>query len=320
MRDISKASGVSLSTVSRVLTGDTLFRVREETRRNVLDTAKRLGYQYVAREQTEKIVGCLLSFTAEKYSDQYFLSILSSVKADLQNAGCSLSTLYTAGEVEKIEEMLKPESLAGLIVFDDTLAFDKFERLKSAVPCIVGVDTDYRGIDNICHDVYRTGLLAMEHLMERGHKRIAYVGGDERAMHGRSFAYADLMQLRGYPTPPDYIMDCGWEPERCHDMVLELCARKDRPTAIFAGSDNLAIAVLSAVHSLGLKTPDDVAVIGVNNLEFSAYTSPPLTTVAIPMEEIGTAAAETLLRRISGFKGLPVNVFYPTSLIVRQST
>ena len=321
MREVSKASGVSLASVSRILAGDPLFRVRTETRQKVLEAAKQLGYQYNAREHAKiRKVGCALSFTAEKYLDKYFSTILSAIENNLHKAGCSLSTLSIAGNFEETEEMLRWESLSGLVLFDDTLTTDKLERLNSVVPCIVGVDTDYKGIDNISHDEYRTGVQAMEHLMERGHRRIAYIGGGERALHGREFAYADLMQRSGFPILPGYMMDCSWELDRCHDMILQLCAREDRPTAIFAGSDNLAIAVLSAVQSLGLSTPDDLAVVGVNNLDFSAYTSPTLTTVSIPMEEIGAAAAELLLRRIGGFAGLPVRVLYPTTLIVRNST
>jgi len=320
MRDVSRESGVSLSAVSRILSGDQQFQVRDETRQKVLNTARDMGYRHVKRGKSKNNVGCMLSYTAEKFSDEFFLTILSAIKNSLHEAGCSMAPLYTTGEIDAVEEMCRKEMLAGLILFEDTLDIDSMERLKSSVPCIVGVETDYKGIDNISHDKYMTGVLAIEHLMERGHRHIAYIGGDERSIHNRSVAYSDVMSLRGFPTPPDYFMDCNWEPDRCHDMILELCARKERPTAIFAGSDNLAIAVLSAVSALGLSTPDDVAVVSVNNLDFSAYTSPPLTTVSIPMEELGVAAAEMLIRRINGFSGLPVKIIYPPTLIVRQST
>jgi len=320
MRDVARLSGVSLAGVSRILADDPLFHVREETRRRVFEAAGQLGYAHARVRGEAKKIGCVLSFTAEKYSDKYFSTILSAIDKELQKAGCSPVSLYTSGEIDRTEDKLKRDALSGLLLFDDTLSADALDRLKRAVSCVVGVDTDYEGIDNVSHDKYRTGLQAVEHLMARGYRRIAYIGGEERALHGRDFAYADLMELRGFPIPPGYIMDCGWEPERCRDMIARLCAREDRPTAIFAGSDNLAIAVLSAVHSLGLSVPGDVAVIGVNNLDFSAYTSPTLTTVSIPMEEIGTAAAELLLKRIGGFAGLPVKMLYPTRLVVREST
>jgi len=319
MREVSKESGVSLTSVSRILAGDRSFHVREETRQKVLDTAQKLNYRYVKRETSIIKIGCMLSYTAEKYSDEFFSTILTSIGNSLQETGCSPASLYTTSEIDKVEDLCKQKSLSGLILFEDTLDVDSMERLKSSVPYIVGVETDYEGIDNISHDKYATGVQAIEHLMKRGHKRIAYVGGDERSIHNRSVAYSDLMALRGFPTPPEYFLDCGWEPDRCHDLIFELCAQKNRPTAIFAGSDNLAIAVLSAVRALGLSTPGDVAVVGVNNLDFSAYTSPPLTTVSIPMEEIGTAAVEMLLRRINGFSGLPVKIMYPPKLITRQS-
>ena len=320
MRNVAKLSGVSLSSVSRILSNDPLFHVREDTRKRVYEAAGQLGYQYTQPHAALKKIGCILSFTAEKYSDKYFLSILSAIEKKIQEAGCSLTSLYDFGSIENTVEKIKQESLSGLMLLDDSISADNLELLKSAVPCVLGVDTDFQGVDNVSHDNYKTGIQAMEHLMERGHRRIAYVGGEERTLQGRECAYVDLMALRGFPVPPGYIMDCGWEPDRCHDMILNLCARDDRPTAIFAGSDNLAIAVLSAVHALGLSTPGDVAVIGVNNLDFSAYTSPTLTTVSIPMEEIGTMAAELLLRRLDGYTGLPMRVLFPTKLIVRHST
>ena len=320
MRDISKESGVSLASVSRILSGDPGFQVREETRKRVRDAAQKLGYRSSAHARAGAKIGCLLSFTAETYSDKYFMTILSAVSRDLQNAGCSLSPMYTAGDIDKMDEVLKTESLSGLILFDDTLSADDLERLRANVPYIVGVDTDYKGIDNVCHDEYRTGTLAVEHLIGRGHERIAYIGGDERSLNSRRYAYVNFMNLHGFSILPGYLMDCGWDPEKCHDMILELCSGRNRPSAIFAGSDNLAIAVLSAIHELGLEVPDDVAVVGVNDLDFTAFTSPTLTTVSIPMEEIGSAAVELLLRRIKGYTGLPIRMLFPTTLIVRQST
>ena len=320
MRAVSEESGVSLTSVSRILSGDPGFQVREETRRRVLDAAQRLGYRNNARARDGAKIGCLLSFTAEAYSDKYFMTILAAVNRDLQSAGCSLSPMYAAGDITKIDEMLRRESLSGLILFDDTLSADDLERLKDTVPYIVGVDTDYKGIDNVSHDEYRTGVLAVEHLIERGHNRIAYIGGDERSLHSRRYAFVNSMNLHDFSIPSGYLMDCGWDPDKCHDMILGLCSGKNRPTAIFAGSDNLAIAVMSAIHELGLEAPGDIAVVGVNDLDFTAFTSPALTTVSIPMEEIGSAATELLLRRIKGYTGLPVRMLFPTTLIVRQST
>jgi len=320
MRDVSNESGVSPATVPRILAGDPNFQVKEETHQRKHDAAQKPGYSNSLHTRLDAKVGCLLSFTAETYSDKYFMTILSALNRVLSDAGCSMSPMYAAGDIEKIEQMLLAESLIGLILFDDTLQADDPERFKKTVPCIVGVDTDFNGIDIVGHDKYRTGILAAKHLIERGHKRIAYIGGDERSLHSRRYAYANSMNLHDLPILPGYLMDCGWEPDKCHNMILELCSGENRPTAIFAGSDNLAIAVLSAVQELGLEVPGDVAIVGVNDLDFTAYTSPTLTTVSIPMEEIGSAAAELLLRRINGYTGIPTRMLFPTTLIVRQST
>lgn len=315
MRDVAKLAGVSPAGVSRILSNDPAFRVKEQTRQRVLAAAEELNYSVPGRAEAEtKKIGCVLSYTAKQYSDQYFMTILSSINQALHGSGCSLVSMFSKDEIS--EE--KISGLSGLFVFDDTL--DDIGRFKSAVPCVVGVDTDYPEIDNVGHDLYRTGLQAVEHLIQCGHSRIAYIGGGECALLGREQAFRDLMGQHGFAVPDGCVMDCGWKPELCYDMVKELCSQKDRPTAVFAGSDNLAIAVLSAVHSLGLSSPGDVAVSGVNNLDFSAFTSPSLTTVSIPMEEIGAIASELMLRRIGGFSGAPMKIFFPTTLIVRDST
>jgi DNA-binding LacI/PurR family transcriptional regulator len=285
----------------------------------VLDAAIRLGYIYPREQAASRKIGCVLSYTADKYSDKYFTGILAAADKALAGTGCALSSFFNLGELLKSEDKIKSEGFAGFILFDDSLSEEKIAWMQTLARCVVGVDTDYPGIDNVGHNHYRTGLLAMEHLIRRGHERIAYIGGDDRSLHGRESSYLDYMKQRNLTVPPDYILDCSWEPERCYEMTARLCARRDRPTAIFAGSDNLAIAVLSAIHAHGLSVPGDIAVVGVNNLDFSAFTSPPLTTVSIPVEEIGKTAIELLLRRINGFRGLPMSVFFPTTLIVRES-
>lgn len=320
MRDVAKLCGVSPASVSRILSEDGSFKVRETTRRKVLDAANQLGYVHPNADMGIKRIGCALSYTAERYSDKYFSTILSAAEKALLGTGYTLSLFYTIAELAGDGEKLKRDSPAGLLLLDDALPPDRLEKLNGIVPHMVGVDTDYEGIDNVSHDKYRTGRQAMEHLIGRGHSRIAYIGGEECALLGREHSYIDLMSLRNFAMPEDYILDCNWDPDRCYEMTVRLCSRDDRPTAIFAGSDNLAIAVLSAVYSSGLTVPGDVAVVGVNNLDFSAFTSPPLTTVSIPMEEIGAAAVSLLLRRIGGFTGIPMHILFPSKLIVREST
>jgi len=321
MRDVSNASGVSLASVSRILAGDPSFQVREETRQKVIDAAKELGYAYESNLRTNiKKVGCILNSVAEMYTDQYFATIFSAVDSNLQKSGYSMSSLYTAEDVENLAKQLYMDKLSGLIVFDAKMDLEDMMHLKKSIPHIVGVDTTYRGIDNVAHDDYTTSALAINHLIERGHKRIAYIGGGERSPHGRAFAYNYLMGSNNLPILEDYVLDCGWDPKRCYDLALNLCMRNDRPTAIFAGSDNLAISILSAINEAGLSSPADVAVASINNLDFSAYTTPSLTTVSLPMNEMGAEAANMLLRRINGHDGLPVTVQFHATLIVRSST
>lgn len=314
MRDVAERSGVSLAGVSRILSGDPSFNTKESTKRRVLEAARELKYSVPERTRAKtKKLGCILSYTAKQFSDEYFMTILASINRFLSDTDCTITSLFSREEIsgEKLD------GLAGLFVFDDSL--ENIDMLKHRVPCVVGVDTDYPETDNVGHDYYRTGLHAVERLLSRGHMHIAYIGGAESTLLGRERSYMDALSQHGIEIPESYVMDCGWEPERCFKMVTELLKREDRPTAVFAGSDNLAIAVMSAAQTLGLSIPGDVAVVGVNNLEFTAFTSPPLTTVSIPMEEIGTAASELMLRRLVGYSGMPMKILLPTRLVARDS-
>ena len=104
-----------------------------------------------------------------------------------------------------------------------------------------------------------------------------------------------------------------------YDKTTELLKSKNVPTALFVASDHMAIAAISAIHSMNLKVPDDISVIGISDIEASKYLNPPLTTVGIPQRDIGEIAAHTLIQRIEGDKTFPKQIYVPTKLIVRNS-
>jgi LacI family transcriptional regulator len=164
----------------------------------------------------------------------------------------------------------------------------------------------------------------MNYLIGKGHKRIAFLGGalvtGDVYSDKRCKGYLDALRSAGIKEDISLIKDCEWDFEMCHAKTLELIDSPDRPTAIFTVSDINGIIALNAIHERGLRVPEDIAVVGLNNIEMSKYTNPPLTTLSVPLTEIGRVAADTLLARIKGDTSLPKKIILPTELIVRSST
>jgi len=166
--------------------------------------------------------------------------------------------------------------------------------------------------------------MAVQHLIEKGHKKIGYIGGSGMSGNIKSSqryrGYYSSLHAAGLPVNPDWIIDCAWDENLCMQKVSELCQQKDSPTAFFVASDLMAMAALSSLYNIGIAVPDKVAVIGLSNIEISKYSNPPLTTIEIPTKEIGMVAVDLLLARINGYQLLPRKVILPTNLILRNST
>lgn len=128
------------------------------------------------------------------------------------------------------------------------------------------------------------------------------------------------MQLRNLPLRPEWILDCYWKRESCHQRTLELLDMDERPTAILCGSDHMAAIVLNTLYEQRIHVPDQMAVVSIRDLEFARYTTPPLTSVYVPSMEMGRFAAETVLNRLAGDTSSKKHTLFPVSLSVRKTT
>lgn len=334
IRDVAKKANVSIATVSRVINNDTKYKITDETRNRVLDAIKALDYVAASRipkRGTENPasnsgykVGVVLSVTKKKYNDPYFMSILSGIEKRLQERGGSVSFIKTGVELRDRENLISAfqEPISGMILME-TLSPDIFEYVRSHTPYIVGIDTLSQDIDNVGYDHYHAAVVATKHLIAQGHTRIGFIGGSGESddiMNSRRFqGYYIAMTSAGLPVERKWILNCEWDEDICAEQVDDLCKTGDLPTAIFASSDLMAIVAMNSLFKNGLSVPHDVAVIGVSNIDISKYTTPPLTTVHIPTEEIGIIATDQLLSRIGGNDLPPQKILLPTSLLIRGS-
>lgn len=334
IREVAKMANVSTATVSRIINNDTKYKITDATRERVWEAVRALDYSIPVRtpkqskevnvQNTPHKIGCILSVTKKKYNDPYFMSIFSGIEKRLQEKGCVISFIKTGAELDDRNALISAfqEPVAGMIMME-TLNPEQFEYVKTLVPHIVGIDTMQEGIDNVGYDHYQAALLTTRYLISRGHTKIGFVGGSggpADLMNSRRFqGYYIAMSSAGLPVEKKWTLNCQWDEDLCAAQVDALCQSDDMPTAIVAASDLMAIVTMNSLFRNGLSVPNDVAVVGISNIDMSKYTTPPLTTIHIPTEEIGIVAADMLLSRINGNDVLPQKILLPISLLVRGS-
>lgn len=337
IRDVAKLANVSTATVSRVVNNDTTYKITDETRAKVWKAVTQLDYKFNLSSdrltptkeslsiKTGIKIGCVMSVTKNKYNDPYYMSILSGAEERLFSKGYDLSFVRTGLELEDNKNLFNTfnESITGLILME-SLNSETYEYVRKQVPHIVGIDTVRGEIDNVGYDHYHVASIAVNHLIEKGHSQIGFIGGS--GLKGnikesqRYRGYYSTMHAAGMTVNPDWVIDCMWDETVCTEKVDYLCETKNYPTAFFVASDLMAMAALSSLYNNGISVPAEVAVIGLSNIEVSKYSNPPLSTIDVPTKEIGMVAADLLLERINGSDLLPKKVILPTSLVIRSST
>ena len=333
IRDVAELAGVSPATVSRVLNNNQTYKITDETRQNVLRAVTKLGYTPLIKKSDKSCppatdqrfsIGCLLATTRGKYRDPYYLSILSGIEEEMERQGGVVSLIHTEQELED-PEILNRVLEAGLdgLVMMRPLEESLFSRLRSRIPNIVGIDTGHMPIDNIEYDHFRVSRMAVEYLYQKGYREIGFIGGGtthqpmKRSRRYRS--YLETMNELGLEIRPEWIFDCRWDDRECMEQITAAAAGPGLPRAIYASSDLMAMAALRAMYQLGIRVPEQVAVIGMTDIEMSQYANPPLTTIHVPVEELGRTCAKVLAERIRGDRSLPKRIILPSELVPRDS-
>jgi len=187
----------------------------------------------------------------------------------------------------------------------------------------VGVDTGHVPIDSVEYDHHRVSRMAVEYLYKKGHRQIGFIGGglwgSSLELSRRFRSYRETMRDLGLEIRPEWVIDCEWDDKTCMRLVDRIARSGRMPTAFYAASDLMAMAALRALYIAGIRVPQDVAVMGMSNIEMSQYANPPLTTINVPTVEMGIAVARTLMGRIHGDTTLPKHILLPSALVERDS-
>ena len=314
-RDVARRAGVSPGVVSYVVNNGPRA-TSPETRARVLRAIQELDYHphAFARGLRSRRTHTVC-FLARDYSpldlfvSPYSAGVLTGLAAELKERGYYLLVhpLLIGEDLDDLAVLLRSGRVDGLVVrlveaaasANDAL----LELIASArVPCVcLEQPPDRRfGFDSVVFDSAAGAYAATQHLISRGHRRIAHLQGDPGydSARERRRGYEQALSDAGLPVDPELIKGGSWEPSTADTAVEALYALSDPPTAIFAANDNLAFRALGVLHLAGRRVPDDVALIGFDDIPLAQEIVPPLTTVRIPLVEIGRRASRRLLELV----------------------
>lgn len=328
IKDVAREAGVSVATISRVVNGSAV--VREATRRHVLDVAARLGYSphgaarslITSRTNT---IGALLP----DLHGEFFSEVIRSIDRAAHHGGFHL-LLSSAhdGEREIVTSFRAMRGrVDGLIVMSPDLdARTAVHSFPAGFPVVLlNCPAEREGYDSIVIANYHGARAAVDHLLDLGHRHVAMITGRERNHDAseRLRGFRDAMREAGIPAGEvveaagDFTEESGFRAAR------KLLHSERRPTAIFAANDSMAIGAISALREAGVLVPDEMSVVGFDDIPMARYMNPPLTTVHVDISALGTLATDRLLEQIrneSGSQGERRQEVVPATLIVRGSS
>lgn len=327
--DIAKKAGVSSATVSRVLNYDESLSVSDDKRKLILEIAEKLDYQTPRKRRSNTglnmRIGLIHWYTLrQELEDPYYMSIRLGIEKTCYDHKIDMVKIYNPEEHD-FEHM---ESLDGLIAigkFHDR----EIERFKRVSPNIVFVDSSPREMefDSVVSDLAAAVENALGYLIGQGHSHIGYIGGQEfigpeKVPLGecRLETFREYLRKRGLLDEKQVLVG-AFVAESGYQLMKKTIGESEKlPTAFFFGSDSMAIGGLRALNEAGLRIPQDVAVLGINDIPTAKYMSPPLSTVRIHKEFMGETAVELLLERLLKKREIAKKVVVPTVLVEREST
>lgn len=338
-KDIARIAGVSRSTVSRVI--NNYPNVPDETREKVLKVINEYNYVPHASARTlagykNRIIGLFIIDIVEKEfgiknkitKSPYYLNFTSSVIGAASEKGYKVLVhiINNAERYDEIMECFYNKTISGGIFIGHSDEDSVINKLIEEKYKIALIDRDLRLYKDckciiVNSDNFNGAYNATKYLIELNHKKIAHITGDMNK-------FSSIERLRGYKKALEdfnidvndnmivnskFIEKCGYE------STKKLFSRKIKPTAIFASNDKIAIGALNAIEELGLKVPEDISIIGFDDIEESKYLNPPLSTVKMELTEMAEIATNTLIRSIEN--DIYISAYYdvPVSLEIRQS-
>jgi LacI family transcriptional regulator len=320
---VALAAGVSPSTVSRILNGTAV--VNDAKRKAVEQAIQQLGY--IPNLNARGLAGgrsLSVGVVTQALDSPFYGTALRGIEDELEKT--NYQCLFTSGHWDaKAEarciETLRSRRVDGIIVLTGRLSNQMLKNYAKALPIVItGRELAATGIASLKFDDYQGALLAVQHLIDLGHRRIAFIAGHPQHPDSkeRLQAYKDALAAADIAYDPALFAQGNYSEDSGQAATAALLSQRTPFTALFASNDQMAFGAAVALHRQGLRVPDDISLVGFDDLPNSPYVVPPLTTVHQPAYELGQLAAQAMLQLLSG--KAHDGVVPAPRLVCRQST
>jgi len=324
MREVARRAGVSPATVSRVL-NRTLY-ISPNTRQRVLEAVRQLNYfKNVHARRLATGRSDLFALVISEIANPYFPEIIRGFQAAAWDRGFDVllcNTEYQPSRTESVLRKLMESDVRGVAIMTSSVGKHQTSELSSAgiglVFCNLGPPANL--VSNITIDYQRGILQAIDHVVALGHRHAAVIAGpgDNRtAITIRNALVSGLRQRNLHPQP---VIDCNYRVDAGASAVGAVLAEARKPTVIFCGNDLIAMGAMNALETAGVRVPEDVSVIGIDDISFAFLARPPLTTISVPREQLGVLAFQALDKMLKLKRKKGTESYLQTQLIVRKST
>lgn len=326
MKDVARLAGVSTSTVSHVINNNRF--VSDAIREKVTSAIDSLNYAPSALARSLKLnqtrtIGMLLTAS----SNPFYAEVVRGVERSCYERGYSLILCNTDGDAERMNrsmETLLQKRVDGLLLMcteNHRPSQDAISRYPS-LPIVMMDWAPFGAANDVIQDnALLGGVMATQYLISQGYRRIACITGplDKTTSVQRLDGYRQAMQQAGLAVLPGYEVSGDFEFASGLPAMEQLLALPQRPEAVFASNDAMAVGVYQALYKEGLRVPDDIAVIGYDDIQLAQYMTPPLTTIHQPKDSLGELAIDTLLHRLKEPETAPQILVLTPELVVRSS-
>ncbi len=326
IKDIAREIGVSASTVSRALSNSPL--VNRETKERVHQVARRLGYERneLARALVMGSSGAV-GLVVPDITNPFFSDVARGVGEIAERVGCGVILCNTDGRTDRelsYVRLMRRKRVDGLLLCSTTIDAPYLREVEEGKTPFILVSRLCSNPDLpfVITDDTRGARLAVEHLIALGHERVGFIGGPEnvQASRDRFLEYSVVLKEHGYPLVDAWHHLAGFTQAAGREAGQRLLSLADRPTAVFAANDVTALGVLEVAEGFGLRVPEDLSIIGYDDIVYASLPRIQLTTIAQPAVEMGQIAADWLFSRISSDEVPMLQRVLNPRLVVRSTT
>ncbi len=322
--DVARLAGVSTATVGRVVNGQDDI-VREKTRQRVLDAIGQLGYErnsVAGSLRTDRT--CMIALSIPDITNPFWPEVARGVQDTLEAHDYTVVTVnsdWDAGREQRYLKMVRRNRFDGLIINPTDANLTDFHSMGIPI-VILGSEEGYPNYDSVGSATTQAVQEALEHLYGLGHRRIGLIAGRSRRRRStnRYHPYVTFLAKKQLRLDESLIVHSEFSLQAGASAMRELLSLREPPTAVFAANDIIAIGAMQTAQAMGWRLPEQISIIGMDNIYAAATTSPPLTTIAKPKYEIGVRAADMLLARLGGDDSPARHIQLACTLIERGST